>query len=516
MPKINQTNGLDYNPLGLGNKSQNNPQKLIKGSSAMDLKFVGGLASLRESFRGAGGRNDVIGEQFNRYDTPGWYYFRVFFDFSTPSGLIYPGYNTDPEITKWKSEQFGEKDAQYPDTALNYLMVNGEFERADMLKHFIRLLSNISARSPWYFTSLEGLSELMDRPEYGADAFTIGEPKMLTIKCLPDAYDGRIGTLLDLYKSIVISQKLHKFILPENLQLFNMFIYIFPVSIASTGSAALHYASYDVNNSMEFTEDYFAGAKLFELRGCRLNWSDNKSGFGSVNNTDGFQQEYSLSIIPKMMYETRYNDLLMMNIGDHVLADLFLEENGDSRFNGGSGALKDNEGTEYAMVNTGLTTKTLEEIEDINRPKRPRKPDALEQTFNPSVGTADKPTDHPGLNDKMVRGGNSFIGSKLGSAVDKLAGQAKTVMGAVTSTVNSYSPSNIMNAGMNALGDTVNKMMFGNLFRDTITSVTSNVSSAISGFSADALINKTARGGWSKTTSKKPGSSLGTNLFEQY
>ena len=42
-------------------------------------------------------------------------------------------------------------------TALSYLKKNAETERAAMLEEFIYLLSEISANSPWYFQSIEGM-----------------------------------------------------------------------------------------------------------------------------------------------------------------------------------------------------------------------------------------------------------------------------------------------------------------------------------------------------------------------
>ena len=53
----------------------------------------------------------------------------------------------------------------------------------------------------------------------------------LTIKCLQDAVDDRIGTMLDLYRSIVYSQSMKRYILPGNLRKFDMSIVVFEAPI---------------------------------------------------------------------------------------------------------------------------------------------------------------------------------------------------------------------------------------------------------------------------------------------
>jgi hypothetical protein len=57
--------------------------------------------------------------------------------------------------------------------------------------------------------------------------FKLEDRKSIVIKCLPDAYDNRIGTLLDLYRSICYSYTNKKEIVPANLRKFDMGIYIF-------------------------------------------------------------------------------------------------------------------------------------------------------------------------------------------------------------------------------------------------------------------------------------------------
>lgn len=443
---------------------------LVIDGDKWDGKSYSGIKTLRNSWRLAGGNNDIYSEDFNTYDNPAHFYFRIFFDFTSPGGLLYTG--GDP-ISQTNGEQWGSKNAPMAaDSALNYLMINGEWERAEMLKNFIKLLSNIASRSPWYFISLTGLDDLLNIPGYvDPTQFKIPELKSLTIKCLPDSYDNRIGTLLDLYKAITVSSRLNKIILPENLRLFNMYIYIFNASIGSGSVPAMKYASFDqkrIGNA-----PYVTSSKLIELHGCEINPNANSTGYTSIDNADGFRQEYNIAIQPKKVYEQRYNEFMMRKIGDMVLSDLFLDEKGYTGWGQTSGKASSG----------GIIPEDIE-IKD--------------------------PTDIYKQHEKMLPNPQNP------DLLSALKGSNKN--NAIASTIQSYSPSNLVKVALNSAGDLLNKLTFGNLFHTTINDVVSQASSKISEFSADALASKTIRGGWKKVERSLPsgraGRTLGGNIFK--
>lgn len=481
-------------------------QTLVINGDKWDSKSYSGIRTLRNSWRLAGGNNDIYSGDFNTYDNPAHFYFRIFFDFTSPGGLLYT--DGDP-ISKTNGEQWGSKNApMVADSALNYLMVNGEWERAEMLKNFIKLLSNIASRSPWYFISLTGLDELLNIPGYIDPAqFKIPETKSLTIKCLPDSYDNRIGTLLDLYKSITFSSRLNKIILPENLRLFNMYIYIFNTSIGSGSVPAMKDASFDqkrIGNA-----PYVTSSKLIELHGCEINPNANSTGYATIDNTEGFQQEYNITIQPKKVYEQRYNEFMMRKIGDMVLSDLFLDEKGYTGW--GQTSSKASSGD---IIPESITIKDPTEIYQLHKKLMvdPQNPDLLT-----ALKGSNKNTVQPDvvLGDNIRTNDSGFLGTKIGNTVSKFAGDVKTVGSNIVSTIQSYSPSNLVNVALNSAGDLLNRLTFGNLFHTTINDVGSQASSKISEFSADALASKTARGGWTKTERTTPNSrSIGGNIFK--
>ena len=349
---------------------------------------------LAEKFRLAGGRNNTMSDNINTTDSPGQQYFRIFFDF-TRSPLLAIDSNTQvaqsifkdvtaqeakpPHLStetgeEWNNPVYNQNYISREDvignTALNYLMVNGEWERSAMLVNFVRLLANISMDSPWYFQTVEGLGEAMKREVYHQEAFNIPEPKVINIKCLPDAYDTRIGTLLDLYRYLTVSQNLHKLILPANLRRFNMYIYIFnaplyglhipeknPVDLYKSRYAGRQKpphpfppgkdARMEADTSQEtdthneyavFTHDiwregirstgsvYVTNSKLIELKDCEFSIDSSITGYESLSNTDGFNPEFTIGIKVNSVREQRFNEFLNQRIGDLVLADLFKEE----------------------------------------------------------------------------------------------------------------------------------------------------------------------------------------------
>ena len=105
----------------------------------------GDLIKNRNDFR----ITDRVG--INRFDTPNALFYKLVFYFSDESGLLgLDGINgfTD-DVTKGLDSIDAKKD-RIKNTAYNFLLLNDELERAEMLKNFLILLSEINSKSPWY------------------------------------------------------------------------------------------------------------------------------------------------------------------------------------------------------------------------------------------------------------------------------------------------------------------------------------------------------------------------------
>ncbi len=304
---------------------------------------------------------------FYALDQPGHYYFKLFFYFSSPysdptnpisSNLL--GTTYIDEDGKMRGENSEETN-----TALNYLYNNMEYTRFNNLAEFIQLLSDISTKSPWYFQSISGLDQAVERAEVGQSFKIEEERKQVTIKCLPDAYDNRIGRMLDLYRSVVYSQNLHKWILPTNLRKFDMGIYIFNSPIKTIVGGRYGVSDKIADRVLETTfKDYYgdasedtgeysdqmykipgdlsvAGSKYIELRGCEIDYNSPKSAYSELDNAEGKPMEYEIIIRYDQAVEDRYDPIFNRYIGDFVIEDLF---------NGGSDKL--NKENPYSTMKT--------------------------------------------------------------------------------------------------------------------------------------------------------------------
>lgn len=275
----------------------------------------------RDNFRKAGANS---GSEFNLFDTPGHKYFKLFFYFN--NGDVGGNYNVMSNngllAPTWLIAGLNDTNYYKYNSAWSYLKMNNEDERADLLVDFVNLLSNISSESPWYFSEVTGLDSAMDRKSVGIEYFIVDptRPK-ISIKCLPDAYDDRIGSLLDLYRSIVWSWTTKREIVPSNLRKFDMGILIF-----DTPNSPFHkldnwiideYAQIGDYDPKKYTTSY----KYIELHNCEIDYNSSKMLYASLNNKEGNSVEYTIDIHFDDCYETRYNEFSLKTFGDLVEYD---------------------------------------------------------------------------------------------------------------------------------------------------------------------------------------------------
>jgi hypothetical protein len=276
----------------------------------------------RNNFKKAGSKS---GSEFNYFDTPGLKYFKIFFYFNngdasgnqsvdSSNGLLSP---------TWLVKNTNDSNYHMYNSAWSYLKMNDEDDRADLLKDFVNLLSNISSESPWYFSEISGLDAAMDRKAINAENFTIEQTRpKITIKCLPDAIDDRIGTLLDLYRSVVWDWTSKREIVPSNLRKFDMGLFIFEtpnVPFHKLKKPGLSLGLMDEYASVgENVSGYATSYKYIEFHNCEIDYNSSKTLYASLNNKDGMSIEHNIEIFFDDCYETRYNEFLLKEMGDLI------------------------------------------------------------------------------------------------------------------------------------------------------------------------------------------------------
>ena len=213
-------------------------------------------------------------------------------------------------------------------SAINFLLQNCEYERAEKLLHFIKLLSDISSYEPWQFQTIQGVDEALKRPYFSEGNFAIEEArKALTIKCLPEGYNSRIGTLMDLYRDICFSYYWRKEIVPDNLRKFDMGLFIFSQPVRRFHIGDNSYSYYEIpkkhqSDDADTTDNkYYSSVKYIEFQNCEFDYNSTASSYTDLNNADGKTIEPEIKIFYDSAYEMRYNEFLMRVIGDMVFQD---------------------------------------------------------------------------------------------------------------------------------------------------------------------------------------------------
>ena len=282
-------------------------------------------------------------EGIHRYDVPNALYFKILFYFADTDGFISsagldlneendtekrikartPAYKDPGNLGDTGEDGNCVRGEVYNNTALNYLLLNDELERAELLKSFISLLSSISNDSPWYFKELSGLEGALERKMFNpSDGFKIDEaPRQISIKCLADAYDDRIGTLLDLYRAICYSYSAKKEIVPANLRKFNMAIAVFPAPLRGiTGKSGT--PDNAIRIPIDNEDKYVPNLKIIELRNCEFDYNSSKSAWSTLTTEDLFHPEYTINISYADAYEKRYNEIMGRVIPDSMTIDI--------------------------------------------------------------------------------------------------------------------------------------------------------------------------------------------------
>jgi len=141
--------------------------------------------------------------------------FKLLFNFDQgDSGLLWGTGNTDVDAP--------------PNTALNYLLSIGDYQRAAYLKQFLYILHGVNNQTPWFWQSIGGLKDLW-KQDYNKPLLV---DKKIEIECL-ESIDLRITALMDLYRKACFDWKYRREIVPKNLRQFQMSIYVYEIRYIS-------------------------------------------------------------------------------------------------------------------------------------------------------------------------------------------------------------------------------------------------------------------------------------------
>ena len=272
MKKIPSTYGMLYNNVTI--KSNVNEKKINSNDSWSDM-FTLKLPDWTYA--------DFINERAiwqkglsSVFDEPGWFYFKIFFDFDTNHGL-FGGLLNYKELT------------QATNSAAKYLYSNIDNhknikakDRITALYKFASILSYINDQAPWYFKEVKNLNDAVSPV---IDNFS--QERFIEIGVTQDAIDMRLSTLMSLYNYACFDNFYNKEIIPKNLRKFNMSIVVF-----QTPLRYLH-TSFTSNKKIEFM-GIDVGAVVDEVSGFFGKKKSRKpaSNYKSMNVNNGLSNNF--------------------------------------------------------------------------------------------------------------------------------------------------------------------------------------------------------------------------------
>ena len=115
------------------------------------------------------------------------------------------------------------------ESAIGYLKRVGEKTRASYLASFVQGLREVNEYRPYYWQTIEGLSEAWTKSLSMLDPFQgSADGEGITIGCL-EAVDLKISALFNLYKSAVYDVEYKRYVLPKNLMYFRVYVDVYEV-----------------------------------------------------------------------------------------------------------------------------------------------------------------------------------------------------------------------------------------------------------------------------------------------
>ena len=247
---------------------------------------------------------------------PGWFYFKVFFNFDTQHGLF--GGLLEEENDNGERGSMPDDS----DSAWNYLNMNtGHYTRSHMLdrqtalEYFGESLSFINSKAPWFFDSISGL----DR----AAAIVMQEPmkdRYIELGLKEDAVDMRLTALFDLYKYACYDNINLKEVVPQNLRQFEMVVVLFhtPLRWYHTAMKTMRRGAFPYKNLSDANMDNRMTYKMFSFKGCEFDPESLGVVYpGEMSNDQAFSLgKGKVKITYKRVYQHTFSEWARFMIGD--------------------------------------------------------------------------------------------------------------------------------------------------------------------------------------------------------
>ena len=115
------------------------------------------------------------------------------------------------------------------ESAIGYLQKIGETTRASYLASFIQGLREVNEYRPYYWQTIEGLTDAWTKSVNMIDPFQgSADAEGITIGCL-EAVDLKISALFNLYRAAVYDAEYRRIVLPKNLMYFKVYVDVYEI-----------------------------------------------------------------------------------------------------------------------------------------------------------------------------------------------------------------------------------------------------------------------------------------------
>lgn len=240
---------------------------------------------------------------------PGWFYFKVFFDFNTQQGL-FGGLLNDRDINMAVNSA-----GKFLRSGRKYYGFENLEQRLVALKKFASMLSYIETNAPWFFKSIKGLDKIQ------SPISDFSKDKFIEIGCSTESVDLRLTTLLDLYRFAAFDDILNKEIIPDNLRKFDMSIVVFntPIKKFHTAFKSQSLGRFDYKSIFNAHKKNYANImsyKMYTFKNCEIDLETyNTSQPSDLNNETAFQYNASIKIKYDKIFTHTSNEFIGMLFG---------------------------------------------------------------------------------------------------------------------------------------------------------------------------------------------------------
>lgn len=260
------------------------------------------------------------GSTVSSYGEPGTYFYKVFFNFNTSTGLLGSLIKSTNNSTikdnnsAWQyltNNIVGDKfSSQYRGVLL---------KKRTSLEKFAHILNYLTKECPWFFKEITGIAEAI---KYDFNEIAKSDGKVINIVFNQDAVDMRISTLLDLYRDACFDYKNLKEVLPENLRKFDMSVILFnPPTIGlnikeprNAGSNNIGVIKANDEKSMSF--------KCIIFKNCEIKYTDLTTLTDTLSNEAGFVNNLTMPITFERFYIYNLNNELNSEILDNLYREV--------------------------------------------------------------------------------------------------------------------------------------------------------------------------------------------------